>query len=131
MKWWLLVLVAFLITGCSGLTCADQVASYAEEIADPLTKWQSLNEVGMSTSRIALSPLVVEMAECRREIAKVEPPSCAEEQVAQLLAGMDLVMEGWLGFLGKKSDSEVSDNMEVGYNAMTEALKELNALKRR
>lgn len=81
---------------------ACPVASWWEDSAGSLvTRFLDTSEVAAQTSRIALSPLVLEMQRIHRDFEGLDYPSCVSEVRNKLLSAMDTTIEGFTSFVGQ------------------------------
>lgn len=76
------------------------------------------------TSRIALSPVVGEMQEIRRDYKALIAPACAEKLHLLVGQAMDAEIESYLSFMKQDSDALVQSKMKIAVEAWAAALNE-------
>jgi hypothetical protein len=85
-------------------------------------RWDDTTQLAGSTGRIALSPIVAEMQEIRREVKELNGPWCVEETRSLTMEYMDEFIDGYLAFMAQESDSEVSSRFETAKEKMDKAI---------
>jgi hypothetical protein len=66
-----------------------------------ITRFFDTAEVAVSTSRMALSPTLLEMRQTQRSFENLVPPDCEREIFRELSTAMDYAVEGLTDFLGE------------------------------
>lgn len=92
--------------------CYVQAKPFVQKIDPLLDRWIDIQERAGSTSRIALSPVVGEMQDLRREAKAVVAPECAQRAKDLFLDSMGYAIDAYLAFMAEKPDSEVSVNLD-------------------
>jgi hypothetical protein len=81
---------------------ACPIASWWENTAGSyITRFLDTTEVAASTSRIAVSPLVLEMQRIYREFEALEYPPCAAAIRNKLIDAMEAAVDGMTSFVGR------------------------------
>lgn len=129
-RWLCIVLLALLLAGCAqseSAVCATQTQNYLDAVNPLIDEFLDTLDVAGSTSRIALSPIVQDMQDIRREVQEIPSPDCAKYEVAELISGMDYFIDGFLSFMSG-DESVANRNLEMGDQAMARAIRALTAL---
>lgn len=108
--------------------CQSEAAAYLAEIRPLIDEFRDTVEVADSTARIALSAVVQDMQEIRRDLADVTSPDCAEHGRALLMDGLGNVIDAYLAFMRDESEACVAIRMRQGADQLSTALDELSAL---
>lgn len=78
---------------------ADPLAASLKAADDLYLRWQDAREVATSSSRMALSGPLATLQAVRRDAKELTVPPCLDRGKEELLAGMDLTIEGVLVFM--------------------------------
>jgi hypothetical protein len=115
--------------GTDSAACSTEDAKLIKQELDPIIeRFDDASSRGQSTSRIALSPVIGEMQEIRRDLGALELPPCAEKALKLSIRYMDRTIDGYLAFLGDEPDTTVESNFDLARNAQNEAVKEIAAI---
>jgi hypothetical protein len=113
-------------SGTDAAACSTEDADLIKSDLDPIIeRFDDANARGESTSRIALSPVIGEMQEIRRDLGTLDLPPCAGKATALSREYMDKVIEAYLAFLGDEPDSTVQSLFEYAVRAQDSSVKEL------
>jgi len=97
-----LVLILILgLIGCGNPYKSNEAVEYLEEFEDIKEEFMDKYNLAGTTARIALTPIILEMQNSKRDLSKLTPPEECEEffDVQELcLIGMDKVIEGFQEF---------------------------------
>lgn len=108
--------------------CSTQTQNYLDEIEPLIDEFLDTAELADSTPRIALSPVVGDMQRIAREIEDLSAPDCAVDASVRLISGINLVIDGYIGFMSQEDDEWVSRDIKNGFYHTTEAIKGLTDL---
>lgn len=89
-------------------SCAHQAQAFLDQIQPIARQWDDATALAGQTSRVSLAPQVDKLQAIRRQTQELMPPECAKDVQANLVASMDATIQGFIDFLGQKSDSVVS-----------------------
>lgn len=89
-----------------------------------MEKFQDASERASATSRIALSPVVGEMQEVRREYKALVAPLCVQRLQVLVEKAMDAEIAGYLDFMAQRSDVVVQASLKVAELSWKDALNE-------
>ncbi len=103
--------------------CAGpELDQFLDDLQGLIERWDDKTELAGNTGRIALSPIVGEMQEIRREVQGLDEPWCAKETQLLMVEYMDEFIGGYLAFMAQESDSEVSKRFDVAEEKMDKAI---------
>jgi hypothetical protein len=89
----------------------DNVDSYIDEVKLIKEEWDDTYTRASSTSRIALSSVIGELQDIRREMERVDRPECANYINDLYIIAMNSDIDSFISFLSKDSDSVVQRKM--------------------
>jgi hypothetical protein len=116
-------------TNTSTAVCSAEDATAAKEDLDLIIeRFDDANARAGTTSRIALSPVIGEMQEVRRDLRALELPDCATEAVDASVEFMDKSIEAYLAFLSDEPDSTVTRLFDEAERAQEESVTKLAEL---
>lgn len=78
---------------------ADPLATSLKSADDLYLRWQDARQVATSSSRMALSGPITTLQSVRRDAKDLTVPPCLNRGKEELLAGMDLTIDGVLVFM--------------------------------
>lgn len=84
-------------------TCADQANLFLKEGQRLYDQWRDTAELAAHTSRIALSPVVTQLQDLRRQWRALPAPPCAKPAQTAVEKYMDSVVTGYLGFMSESA----------------------------
>jgi hypothetical protein len=126
MRWLLLLL---LLTSCASpfaaQTCAEQAAEPLAAIQSAAREWDDANKLAGQTPRSALAVQIGALQAVRRKVEDIQVPECAAAMKRALVASMDASIEGYVAFLGQKSDSVVQASFKTANEQMDEFSQEV------
>lgn len=109
--------------------CGEKDAKKVDATITPsVDRFRDAQSRARSTSRIALSPVIGEMQEARREFEALDLPSCAEQAGSTQVRAMNLYIQAYIAFLGQEPDSYVSGLMTEALKAYLEAAVEWSTI---
>jgi hypothetical protein len=107
--------------------CAVQAASFLSEAEQIMVAWQDAVMLADNTGRGALSPVIAQMQELRRDLGQLEAPECAMLAQRLLVTSMDETIHAYLAFMAQEPNRQVlarfdaaSDALEAGTRAIYE-----------
>ena len=106
--------------------CDD--SSYFQQTNTILGRWTDATTRASSTARIALTSVVGDMQQIRRDYADLSHPACANRMHQLTVASMNDEIDGYLLFMQQASDSSVSDRMKLASDEMIQAMAELQRI---
>jgi hypothetical protein len=112
----------------SSALCSKETQDYLDRIEPLHDEFVDTAELADSTPRIALSPVIQDMQRIAREIEDQAAPDCAADARTQLIGGMDLVIDGYIGFMSEEDDEWVTRDINNGIHYMNKAIGELTDL---
>lgn len=96
----------------------DALATSLKAIDDLMLRWVDTVKVADSTSRAALSGPLTQLQAIRRETQDLAVPPCLAAGRAELVKGMDLIIQAFLDFMGHTGD--LGKNLaHIGFEAAT------------
>lgn len=113
-----LMLVSLVVAGCGSggdgggnpapvvITEANNKAAYDKAVLpfnDIYSRWKSAEALAGSTSRISLSGPVMNMQNIKHEVDALVVSKCMLTPKANLSAGMDSIINGYIAFMGQNS----------------------------
>lgn len=125
-----LILLALVVASCSTRTASvetsevpttpkPQVAcpqadvdNYLDELDLVLEKWEDISVRAESTSRMALSSVIGELQEVRRDTRRLDRPECADFLNDLIVVAMDRDIDSFISFLSQDSDSIVARKIQ-------------------
>ena len=126
----LLLLLVLALTGCGAAdfgfvpavtptpTCEAGLPAFAQTL-DPLAReWDDANKVASSTPRSALSAQIGALQSVRRRVQDIAAPPCGAEMKEHLVKTMNATIDGYIAFLGQKSDPVVNAFFETAKTEM-------------
>jgi plastocyanin len=103
--------------------------NYFTQTSAILDRWTDASTRASSTSRIALTSVVGEMQQIRRDYTNLLHPSCANRFHQFVTASMNDEIEGYLLFMQQASDSTVSNRMQLANDEMKQAIMEMQRIR--
>jgi hypothetical protein len=88
-------------------TCAKQAAPQLVALQGIARAWDDAFAVANSTPSSALSAQIAMLQSTRRKAQGLAMPECASSAKRALVDAMDSTINGFIAFLGKKSESKV------------------------
>ncbi|MEI8169836.1 MAG: hypothetical protein WCG50_09180 [Rhodoferax sp.] len=85
----------------------DQYAKSLKATDDLYQRWHDGVKLALSVSRIALAQPVAALQSIKTDAANLEAPPCLDIAKKALISGMDLSIEGFLGFM--KNEAGIGD----------------------
>jgi hypothetical protein len=132
----LLLVVALLVSavGCGTGTVSQRMASpstarFLRETQPLMEEFLDLTEVAGSTSRIALSPVMIELRRVRREYAALTPPAEAQELHRRVDWAMSATISFIDAFMANQPDANVTRLGREAADAWNYATEELTRLR--
>ena len=118
----LLLMLVPLLVGCGvpGMTasCESGLPDFAKTL-DPLAReWDDANALANSTPRAALAVQIGNLQSVRRRVQDVTAPECGAPMKQHLIGAMDETIQGYIAFLGQKSDSVVQGHFTAASTEM-------------
>lgn len=114
--------LALLLSACAApftaQTCADQSKEALTQIQSIAREWDDANKLAGQTPRSALSAQIGTLQAVRRKVQDVAVPDCAAPMKQALVDSMDASINGYVDFLGQKSDSVVSASFKTANEKM-------------
>ncbi len=101
---------------------------FLKTTSETLDKFYDATRRADATPRIALSPVIGEMQQIRRDYKNLQHPSCADAYFQYVVAGMDETIEAYISFMGQQSDWIVSIKLTSAANNFQRAKAELAIL---
>lgn len=89
-----------------------EVLEKSEQIKKLRLEWDDTNRVAGSTSRIALSNPVQALQRIRRDLDAMQLEGCLKESQGSLSSAMEMVIEGYIGFMADKDLGEYYAQMQ-------------------
>lgn len=86
------------------------------EIIAILNRWDDAINLASSTGRISLTGPVAKLQDIKLDIMNYPVPVCMNFAKDNLLSYMDLMIQGFLDFMGQESDETVSSKMSNAQN---------------
>ncbi|MBI2354850.1 MAG: hypothetical protein HYV06_07460 [Deltaproteobacteria bacterium] len=131
-----LMLVVVALAGCGSgggggsaapvaITEASNKAAYDKAVLpfnDIYSRWKSAETLAGASSRIALSGPVMNLQNIKREADALVVSKCMLTPKANLTAGMDSIINGYIAFMGQNSYSTL---MNTGNTYLTQYEKDL------
>lgn len=111
-------------TATASAACDPQ--GWWNTVDEPVARFLDTAKTATSTSRISLSPIILEMRQAYRDFDNADHPDCMDEVYYEVRAGMNAAIEGFESFM---ADSEFVSTIELGlatryfYNAYAGLLK--------
>jgi hypothetical protein len=96
--------------------------------SDTIDKFYDATRRAEATSRIALSPIIGDMQQIRRDYKNLQHPSCADPYFQYIVAGMDDTIEAYISFMGQEGDWLVNVRLTSAANNFQRAKTELAIL---
>lgn len=90
--------------------CSVQAASYIAETEKLFDDWDDAVQIAGSTSRIALSPVIMNLQEIRRQASDLVAPDCAQDVDNMMLDYMDAMIDAYISFASDKADYVIDAN---------------------
>lgn len=94
------------------LPCAVQMISFMGELNKVASRWDDARSLAASTSRIALSPVVSQLQDIRRQADGLQPPDCAAYVKLYLVEYMDNTIEAFILFMGDAPDNKIESKFK-------------------
>jgi hypothetical protein len=108
------------------LPCAVQMADFVIELDQVAGRWDDANALAGSTSRIALSPVISQLQEIRRQASELQPPGCAKMVRSYLVDYMDTTIEAYMMFMADETESAINKKFESAGRSFDLYIKEIN-----
>lgn len=90
-------------------TCEAGLPAFAQTL-DPLAReWDDGNKVAGQTPRSQLAVQIGTLQSVRRHVQDIVAPTCGALMKEHLVQAMDATIDGYVAFLGQKSDAAVSE----------------------
>jgi xanthine dehydrogenase iron-sulfur cluster and FAD-binding subunit A len=127
MRYVLLIVLALALTACSapGQSCAEQSATFLEQIQPLAREWDDATKLAGSTPRASLSAQIGSLQGIRRRAQELTAPACAKPAQDKLIASMDTTIQTFLDFLAQKPDATVTAGFTEAGKLMGEFSAEL------
>lgn len=77
----------------------DILATALKSADDLMARWDDASTVASSTARMSLSGTVANLQAIKRDATALTVPPCLTEGKAELIKGMELMLEGYLEFM--------------------------------
>ena len=117
------ILLTLLLSACAvpfvGATCAEQAKEPLAAIQSAAREWDDANKVAGQTPRSALAVQIAALQAVRRKVQDVQVPDCANAAKTALVQSMDASIDGYVAFLGQKSDGAVQNAFKLANDKMT------------
>jgi len=117
-----ILLIPLLLASCTmpftAQTCAEQAAPAMTAIQAAAREWDDANKVAGQTPRSNLSGQIAALQAVRRKVEDITVPDCAMAAKRALVESMDASINGYVDFLGQKSDSVVSASFKTANEKM-------------
>jgi hypothetical protein len=118
---WLAV-ASIVLTGCTSWgSCRQQSTAYFADARSLIMELRDAIDLGASSSRIALGPVVSEMQSIKRDFDDLDAPRCAAEVDSLISAGMQDCIDGFLAFMANEDESAVMVHFNAGLQSIQEA----------
>lgn len=139
-------ILAILIFAVIGVFCVGGVVLYSTNIlaavglprcnakdflkttSETIDKFYDATRRADATARIALSPVIGEMQQIRRDYKNLQHPDCADRYFQYVVAGMDDTIEAYISFMGQEGDWIVSVKLTSATDNFQRAKTELAIL---
>lgn len=118
------VLTSAIATATAAAVCEPQ--AWWNTVDEPVARFLDTAKTATSTSRMSLSPIILEMRQAYRDFDNADHPDCMDEVYYEVRAGMNSAIDGFESFM---ADSEFVSTIELGlatqyfYNAYAALLK--------
>lgn len=106
-----------------------EVQTFIKQTKDAMSKLSDAVERGEATSRLALSPVIADIQQTRREYRALPHPECADEAAKRLSEAMDLAVDAFLTFARQAPERDVEIVFRNFSSAMRMAKIELDRLE--
>lgn len=126
------LLSLLLLAACSAFgpaPCNEQAAEYIPALEAYFDDWDDTFAIANSTPRSALSAVIADMQEIKRDVDDLEPPPCAELVHQMGVNYMDKTIEGFLSFLSQDTDFVVNNLFSDASDLLDSFVAELAKLK--
>ncbi len=108
------------------LPCAVLMVGFMDELNQVAGRWDDANTLAGSTSRIALSPVIAQLQEARRQADALQPPGCAKMIRNYLVDYMDTTIEAYIMFMADEPESSITKKFESAHRSFEQYEKEIN-----
>jgi hypothetical protein len=108
--------------------CQNAALEYLRQIFPHINKYKDSMQLAGSTARIALSPVVQDMQEARRDIEQTVAPPCALPASKLLISSMNNTINALTEFMNGGSDSTVARYLAQSALELENATDQLLAL---
>lgn len=119
-KWAILFLL--LLASCGNPlvapTCAEQSTEALAQVQSAAREWDDANKLAGQTPRASLAVQIAALQAVRRKVQDITVPACANAMKSALIASMDASIEGYVAFLGQKSDGLVQNSFKTANEKM-------------
>jgi len=93
-------------------SCYGQSKSYVDELVPIYDDWTAKVNSAEGVSRKAISRVILDLEDIRKDAIKIEFPPCARAAHTELIAAMDGVLEAFNAYHDNASKSDVADKMD-------------------
>ena len=101
----------------------EEAISLQDSVKPRIEHFDDANQRASRTSRIALSPVLGELQDVKRQFNNITMPSCADEARSLMVKYMEAVIDAYLAFLADEPDSVVENYFEDATNRQTRAVE--------
>ena len=121
-----LLVAVLMLVGCGE---KKEVAAYLGAMDLLLGEWSDTFDRAASTSRIALSPVIGELQDIRREVDDLDVPGPCSLFHKNMVGAMNHSINGFIAFLGNESEEDVAAQFESGNMKLGWAMDNLADLR--
>ena len=118
----IVLIITLLLSACAvpfvGATCAEQAAPAMTQIQAAAREWDDANKLAGQTPRSALAVQIGALQAVRRKVQDIGVPDCASAAKTALVQSMDASIDGYVAFLGQKSDGAVQNAFKLANDKM-------------
>jgi hypothetical protein len=107
--------------------CNDE--NYFKQTSAILGRWADVEKRAGSTARIALTSVVGDMQQIRRDFANLPHPNCANKFHQLVMDSMEHEIDAYLLFMQQASESRVSARFDLANFEMDQALEEMKRIR--
>lgn len=109
-------------------TCVQLAQPTMQELESIAREWDDANKLAGQTPRASLAPQIDKLQATRRKVQDMQVPSCVDAAHRAFIESMDATIDGYIAFLGRKPDADVSNAFKRADDAMTAFSEELRKM---
>lgn len=98
---------------------------YRDEVAPVLERWRDAFQIASEAPRISLPAPIADLQAAKRDFEAIAAHECLESARKSIVDGMNYTIDGFIAFLGRGPDEDVSRSFEMADTLLDGGLKEV------